>query len=216
MVEDMFEFQDGEKPAPSGGKPRVPKRNVWISVIVGTALFIYDVFKTVATVLGVAFMIRFFLIQPFYVSGPSMLPTFEDNQYIIVDQVTYRFRQPDRGDVVVFKYPNNINVSFIKRVIALPGETIQVRDGRVYVFNSANPQGVLLEEDYLHTDTNIDTKRTLGRDEYFVMGDNRHDSSDSRSWGPVPRRLIVGKVWVVIYPFDDFHAVRPPAYGKGL
>jgi signal peptidase I len=211
-----------ENPASQGqaagaaSRPRVPKRNIWMTIIVGTILFVYDVFKTVATVLGVAFMIRFFLIQPFYVSGPSMLPTFEDNQYIIVDQVTYRFRQPDRGDVVVFKYPNNINVSFIKRIIGLPGETIQIRSGQVYIFNEQNPSGTLLDEPYLRTDTNIDTRRTLGKNEYFVMGDNRHDSSDSRAWGPVPRRLIIGKVSLVIYPFTDFQAIRVPAYGKGL
>src|SRR5690606_17460940 len=124
---------------------------------------------------------------------------FEDNQYILVDQVTYRFRAPKRGDVVVFKYPNNINVSFIKRVIGLPGETVQVQDGKVYITNAENPRGTLINEPYLRNETNIDTRRTLGKDEYFVMGDNRLDSSDSRTWGAVPRKLIVGKVWVVIY-----------------
>lgn len=217
MVEDMFDSVDsGEHKSTSQRHPRVPRRNVWLTVLVATALFIYDVFKTVATVLGVAFMIRFFLIQPFYVSGPSMEPNFHNNQYIVVDQVTYRFRQPKRGDVVVFKWPQNISVSFIKRVIATPGETVEVRDGQIYIYNKSFPNGVLLQEPYINIDTPTNVKRTLSKDEYFVMGDNRNNSSDSRMWGPVPRNLIIGKVWVVIYPFEDFHTVSHPAYSKGL
>ena len=217
MVEDMFAHEEGDhKSAPS--KPvRAPRRNIWLTIFVGTVIFVYDVFKTVATVLGVAFMIRFFLIQPFYVSGPSMNPTFENNQYIIVDQVTYHFRAPRRGDVIVFKWPQNVAISFIKRIIGTPGETVEVKNGRVYIYNQQNPNGVLLTEKYLNgVTTPTDTRRTLGKDEYFVMGDNRHNSSDSRIWGPVARHLIVGKVWVVIYPFEDFRSVPGVSYGKGL
>lgn len=210
MVEDIF-AHEGEHENQQH-KPRVPKRNVWITIFVGTILFIYDVFKTVSTVLGVAFLIRFFLIQPFYVSGPSMEPNFHNNQYIIVDQVSYRFRSPRRGDVVVFKWPQNIAISFIKRVIATPGETVEVRDGEVFVYNNANPRGFKLNEPYLNSTTPTNVKRTLGKNEYFVMGDNRHNSSDSRIWGPVARHLIVGKVWVVIYPFADFQSVATPSY----
>ncbi len=203
---------DNKSPTPS----RVPRRTLWVTVLVGTILFIYDVFKTVSTVLGVAFLIRFFLIQPFYVSGPSMEPNFHNNQYIIVDQVSYRFSSPDRGDVVVFKWPQNIAVSFIKRVVALPGETIEVRDGEVYIYNTQNPNGTKIDEPYLNSDTPTNVRRTLGKNEYFVMGDNRYNSSDSRNWGPVGRHLIVGKVWVVIYPFSDFAAIPSPSYGRGL
>ncbi|MFH0905369.1 MAG: signal peptidase I [bacterium] len=221
MVEDMFAFHedggDHKHPAKERKPVRAPRRNIWMTVFVGTVIFIYDVFKTVSTVLGVAFLIRFFLIQPFYVSGPSMNPTFENNQYIIVDQVTYRFRVPHRGDVVVFKWPQNIAISFIKRVVGLPGETVEVKNDRVYIYNRQNPNGTLLNESYLNgVSTPTDARRTLGPNEYFVMGDNRHNSSDSRMWGPVARHLIVGKVWVVIYPFDDFKTVSSPSYGKGL
>lgn len=217
MVEDMFDSVDhGEHNSSPGHRPRVPHRSPWLTVLVATALFIYDVFKTVATVLGVAFMIRFFLIQPFYVSGPSMEPNFHNNEYIIVDQVTYRFRKPQRGDVIVFKWPQNIAVSFIKRVIATPGETVEIRNGQIHIYNKANPNGTLLQESYIKVSTQIDVKRTLSKDEYFVLGDNRNNSSDSRTWGPVPRHLITGKVWVVIYPFEDFRSVPGPAYGKGL
>ncbi len=217
MVEDMFDsVEDGEHKSSHSKHQRVPRRSPWLTVIVATALFIYDVFKTVATVLGVAFMIRFFLIQPFYVSGPSMEPNLHNNEYIIVDQVTYRFRSPHRGDVIVFKWPQNIAVSFIKRVIATPGETVEVRDGQVYIYNKTYPNGVLLKEPYIDSFTLTNVKRTLGKDEYFVMGDNRGNSSDSRVWGPVSRHLITGKVWVVIYPFENFHTISHPAYNKGL
>ncbi|OGB74154.1 signal peptidase I [candidate division Kazan bacterium RBG_13_50_9] len=179
-------------------------------------MFVYDVFKTVTTVLGVAFLIRFFLIQPFYVSGQSMEPTFENNQYIIVDQVSYRLHAPHRGDVVVFKYPRNVAFSFIKRIVGLPGETVIVHDGEVTIINDQYPNGVSLEEDYLATRTSGEVRTKLGKNEYFVLGDNRPSSSDSRSWGVLPRHLIVGKVWVVLYPFDEFKTVHPPSYGKGL
>lgn len=216
MTKDIFEFLDRDKDKKSEPKKRVPRRSMWITVLVATVLFVYDVFKTVSTVLGVAFLIRFFLIQPFYVSGPSMEPNFHNNQYILVDQVTYRFSKPKRGDVVVFKWPQNIAISFIKRVIGTPGETIEVRDGQVYVFNDDNPNGARLDESYLAAGTPNNVRRTLGRNEYFVMGDNRYNSSDSRTWGPVGRHLIVGKVWLVVYPFSDFESVGRPSYAQGL
>jgi len=217
MVEDMFDsVDDGEHKPSHQHHPRVPHRSTWLTVLVATALFVYDVFKTVATVLGVAFMIRFFLIQPFYVSGPSMEPNFHNNEYIIVDQVTYRFRQPQRGDVIVFKYPQNIAVSFIKRIIATPGETVEIRNGQLYIYNKTNPNGTLLRESYINVGTQPDTKITIPKNQYFVLGDNRNDSSDSRVWGLLSRHLITGKVWVVIYPFEDFHTIPHPAYGKGL
>src|SRR5680860_774667 len=158
MVEDMFAHEEGNHKSTSPKPARAPRRNLWLTIFVGTVIFIYDVFKTVATVLGVAFMIRFFLIQPFYVSGPSMNPTFENNQYIIVDQVSYRFRAPKRGDVIVFKWPQNVAISFIKRIIGTPGETIDVRNGYVYVTNKENPSSKLLSEKYLNgIDTPTDT-----------------------------------------------------------
>ncbi len=190
-------------------------RNLFLAIFVGTVVFIYDVFKTVSTVLGVAFLIRFFLIQPFYVSGQSMETNFHNNEYIIVDQVSYRLRTPKRGDVVVFKYPLNVTFSFIKRVIALPGERITVRSGVVTIYNQANPSGFLLNEaPYLKSTvvTTGDIDTTLQAEEYFVMGDNRPNSSDSRQWGKLPRHLIVGRVWVILYPFANFETIRTPQY----
>jgi len=187
-------------------------RNVFLVVFVGTVVFIYDVFKTVATVLGVAFLIRFFLIQPFYVSGQSMEPNFHNNEYIIVDQVSYRFHAPRRGDVIVFKYPLNVAFSFIKRVIGLPGEKVSVHNGTITIYNQDHPSGFQLKESYIDVTTGYDVDTTLGTDEYFVLGDNRPNSSDSRQWGKLPEHLIIGKVWVVLYPFEDFQTIRAPQY----
>src|SRR5690606_25162196 len=167
MAIDIFDFIDKDKDEKPEPKKRVPRRNMWITVLVATVLFVYDVFKTVSTVLGVAFLIRFFLIQPFYVSGPSMEPNFHDNQYIIVDQVTYRFSKPKRGDVVVFKWPQNIAISFIKRVIGTPGETVEVRNGEVYIYNESNPNGAKLDEPYINVNTPQNVRRALGKNEYF-------------------------------------------------
>jgi signal peptidase I len=194
-------------------KHRKP-RSIALAIFVGTATFVYDVFKTVTTVLGVAFLIRFFLIQPFYVSGQSMEPTFENNQYIIVDQVSYRFHAPRRGDVVVFKYPKNVAFSFIKRIIGLPGDTVTIHNGEVTVTNSKNPDGLTLAEKYIASRTSGELTTTLEKDEYFVLGDNRPNSSDSRSWGILPKRLIIGKVWVVLYPFEAFKTIHTPAYSS--
>jgi len=205
-------------------RPKRP-RNIVLVIFVSIVIFIYDVFKTVTTVLGVAFLIRFFLIQPFYVSGQSMDPTFEDQQYIIVDQVTYRFRQPKRGDVIVFRYPKNEAFSFIKRVIGLPGETVLIHNGEVTIFNKQYPNGTKLTEPYIPYQTSGEVKFQLKKadknkpdqkDEFFVLGDNRPNSSDSRSWGVLERRFVIGKVWVVLYPFDQFETVQTPSYGKGL
>lgn len=193
-------------------------RNIFLVIFVGTVVFIYDVFKTVSTVLGVAFLIRFFLIQPFYVSGQSMEPNFHNNEYIIVDQVSYRFSDPHRGDVVVFKYPMNVAFSFIKRIVGLPGERISIQNGDITIYNQENPQGFSIKESYIPSNvmTLGDVDTVLKDSEYFVLGDNRPNSSDSRQWGKLPEHLIVGKVWVVLYPFEDFQTVHTPKYTTSI
>jgi signal peptidase I len=191
---------------------------MWWTLFVGAAIFLYDVFKTVSTVLGVAFLIRFFIIQPFYISGSSMEPTFHNNQYIIVDQLTPRFNDYHRGDVVVFKYPRNPAFQYIKRVVGLPGEKVEIADGHVVIYNAADPQGIVVDEPYTNPPTRPlgKTSFTIPEGSYFVMGDNRPNSSDSRDFGPVARNLIVGRVQLVLYPFDQFESVHRPVYGKGL
>jgi len=145
-----------------------------------------------------------------------MEPNFHNNQYIIVDQVSPHLRSYKRGDVVVFKYPQNVAFTFIKRVIGLPGETVEIKNHQVHIYNENYPEGAVLAEKYLNNKTDGDMKITLDKNQYFVMGDNRRNSSDSRYWGPLDRHLIIGRVWVVLYPFDQFRTVARPSYGRGL
>ncbi|QQR65390.1 signal peptidase I [Candidatus Kaiserbacteria bacterium] len=145
--------------------------------------------------------IRLFIAQPFIVSGASMEATFSTGQYLIVDQLTYHFDEPLRGDVVVFRYPKDPSKFFIKRVIGLPGDTISISGHDVTITNKENPGGVLLDEAYiLSMKSSTTLTETLGEGEYFVMGDNRDASSDSRAWGVLQRDNIVGRAFLRLFP----------------
>ncbi|OGG41648.1 signal peptidase I [Candidatus Kaiserbacteria bacterium RIFCSPHIGHO2_01_FULL_46_22] len=145
--------------------------------------------------------IRWFIAQPFIVSGASMENTFHNNEYLIVDQVTYRFEEPKRGDVVIFHYPVDHSKYFIKRIIGLPGETVLIDGQSVTIINDENPEGITLTEPYATIGSkDNDTKTTLEEDQYFVLGDNRDHSSDSRVWGVVTSDEIVGRAFLRLYP----------------
>jgi len=150
--------------------------------------------------------IRFFVAQPFIVSGASMEHTFSTGQYLIVDQVSYRFEAPARGDVIVFKYPRDPSKYFIKRVIGLPGDTVTISGGTVTISNDEHPEGTVLDEPYLpEAQTNgSKIQTTLADGEYFVMGDNRNASSDSRSWGTLPEENIIGRAILRLFPISNF------------
>lgn len=150
--------------------------------------------------------IRFFVIQPFVVSGESMDPTFANREYLIVDEISYRFENPNRGDIVIFRYPYSEEKKyFIKRVIGLPKETLEINGPKITIYNVEHPDGFILKEPYIAYPTPISdrTKITLGDSEYFVMGDNRPHSSDSRSWGPLQRSYIVGRPLVRLLPIKN-------------
>src|SRR3989344_3556993 len=136
---------------------------------------------------------RIYIAQPFIVEGASMYPTFETGDYLIVDEISYRFKTPERGSVLIFKYPKDPKKSFIKRVIGLPSETVSITEGKVMITNTQYPEGFVIEETYIKFPKKDTSSYVLGVDEYFVMGDNRLSSSDSRSWGPVPQENIVGR-----------------------
>lgn len=145
--------------------------------------------------------IRWFVAQPFIVSGASMEHTFHNNEYLIVDQLTYHFEEPGRGDVVVFRYPNDHSKYFIKRIIGLPGETITIEGDQVMIKNAEHPDGMTLDEPYVASMENKnDQILRLESNEYFVMGDNRDHSSDSRVWGTLERKEIVGRAWLRLFP----------------
>jgi len=165
-------------------------------------------FSILALLIVVPF--RMFVAQPFIVSGASMAPTFETGEYLIVDRATYHLEQPERGDVVVFRYPNDPSKFFIKRIIGLPGETVELANGITTI--EANTERSVLDEPYLERDRTDDHLTiTLSKDEYFVMGDNRGASSDSRVWGPVPRENIVGRAFIRLLPPTHF-GVLPGAH----
>jgi signal peptidase I len=141
-----------------------------------------------------------------------MAPTFETGEYLIVDQVSYRFENPTRGDVIIFRFPNDPSKYFIKRIIGLPGEVVELANGYTTIVNPSTDERTPLDEEYLVTDRTDDhLSISLASDEYFVMGDNRSASSDSRMWGPVPRKNIIGKALIRLLPPREF-GVYPGAY----
>ncbi|MFH0928574.1 MAG: signal peptidase I, partial [bacterium] len=157
--------------------------------------------------------VRYFLIQPFYVKGASMEPNFVDHEYLVIDELSWRFRSPVRGEIAVFKYPKDPSQYFIKRVVGLSGETVKIENGQIYIYNEEKPEGFLLQEPYLE---NIRTDRSgttkVGSDEYFVMGDNRSSSLDSRFFGPVSKSAFVGRVWLRGWPIERWKIFNPPQY----
>ncbi len=178
--------------------------------------FIFELIKITVISLVIIMPIRYFLIQPFYVKGASMEPNFYDHEYLIIDEITYRFNEPKRGDIIVFRYPRNPQEYFIKRIIGLPGEKIQIKDGQIIIYNDEHPEGMVLKEDYLASGTKTYSLNsdiiTLGENEYYVLGDNRNSSKDSRSFGPVNKSFIVGRVLFRGWPFDRINIFETPTY----
>jgi len=164
-------------------------------------LFLWDMGKTLILVIAIAFVIRFYLIQPFYVEGQSMEPNFNNGEYLLIDEISYHFRSPQRGEVIVFRPPVNTYQNYIKRIIALPEEEIDFNGTNGYtVKNEKYPQGATIEEPYLAPGTLIQGSGStkLSENQFFVMGDNRTASSDSRAFGPVSKQNITGRVWFYI------------------
>ncbi len=177
--------------------------------------FVIELVKVVIVSLAIIIPVRYFLIQPFYVKGASMEPNFYDHEYLIINEISYRFNEPERGDIVVFKYPKDPGQYFIKRIIGLPGEKVQVKNGQIILYNKENPKGIVLDESgYLHAAMHTPGSLSveLGEDEYFVLGDNRSSSLDSRTFGPVKDVFIIGKAWVRGWPFDKIKIFDSPAY----
>ncbi|TSC56644.1 MAG: signal peptidase I [Parcubacteria group bacterium Gr01-1014_18] len=155
--------------------------------------------------------VRYFLIQPFYVKGASMEPNFFDNEYLVVDEISYRFSEPQRGDIVVLKYPRDIRQYFIKRIIGLPGERVRVADGFVYINGLQLGESAYLDKSVL---THKEDIWVLKDDEYFVLGDNRIASLDSRDFGPIRRSHIVGKTWIRGWPLHKLTVFETPEYSN--
>ncbi len=163
----------------------------------------WEFLKFAIIALVIVLPIRMFIAQPFIVSGDSMVPTFHDKEYLIIDELSYNLGNPKREDVVVFHFPLDPKKYFIKRIIGLPNDTVIIKDGTVTIKNKENEKGFTLEQKYINEHFTTNATYTLGKDEYFVMGDNRNYSSDSRTWGVVPRDLLVGRAYLRLLPFTS-------------
>ncbi|MFA6392569.1 MAG: signal peptidase I [Candidatus Paceibacterota bacterium] len=173
----------------------------------------WDLLKFAVVALIIVLPIRMWIAQPFVVSGESMYPTFDNGQYLIIDEISYILGNAQRGDVVVFRYPNDTKRFFIKRVIGLPNEKIIVNNGEVTIINKEHPDGFKMVEPYINekffTGSTYETKDN----EYFVMGDNRNRSSDSRFWGILPKNLMIGKVFLRLLPIKTM-SYMPGKYNQ--
>ncbi len=178
--------------------------------------FIWEVSKLLIVTLLIVVPIRYYVFQPFIVKGQSMEPNFETGDYLIVDELSYRLRAPQRGEVVVFKYPQAPSQRYIKRIIGLPGETVEIKDGKIVIYRENSEVKILDELAYLpsyyQTEGNIRT--TLNENEYFVLGDNRAGMSsyDSRRWGPLPRENIIGRALFRAWPIAALAKIEAPQY----
>jgi len=137
-----------------------------------------------------------------------MEPTFQDGDYLIIDEISYILGEPERGDVIVFRYPFNPKQYYIKRIVALPGEVITIKDREIVIKNKESPEGFMLDESYVDDETYGNSSFALTEDEYFVLGDNREASSDSRRWGPLKREFITGKVLLRAFPFQELELYK--------
>lgn len=184
--------------------------------------FLYTIWEIVEVffiALIAVVVIKYFLIQPFIVNGASMEPSFFDGDYLLIDEISYRFKDPERGDVVVFRSPQDSSVYYIKRVIALPGERIEVQDGQMRIYSDEQPNGFVIDEWYVRESIRRAWQGapviiTLKSDQYFVLGDNRVNSYDSRFWGPLERNKIIGLVKARLWPLQEMSFFGGVEYGK--
>ena len=185
----------------------------WFGPSLGAfALFVAEIVQIAVLALAIILPVRYFLIQPFIVKGASMEPNFYDSEYLIIDELTFHFRDPERGEIIVFRPPQHDDQYYIKRVIALPGETIEIRNGVITIFNNDIPNGFVLNEAYIAEVTEGRDRKVLGAEEYYVMGDNRDASLDSRYFGAVSRDHFIGRVWVRGFPIDRAATFAVPTY----
>lgn len=169
--------------------------------------FAIEILKFASIALLIVLPVRFFVAQPYIVSGVSMEPNISFSDYLVVDKISYRFSTPERGDVVVFRYPLDSSVIFVKRIVGLPGETVKVGEQGITIVQSNRE--FLLNEPYVEASLASSTvfkvdEVTLAADEYFVLGDNRTHSSDSREWGPLRERYLIGKAFARLFPAKSF------------
>ena len=184
-----------------------------MSVVKNTLFFVWEVSKIVLIALIIVVPIRLFVFQPFFVKGQSMEPNFHNSDYLIVDELTYNFKAPERGDVIVFKYPRDPSQKYIKRIIGLPEETIEIQNNQIIITKYLDTI-ILNESEYLSNSVSTagTVKIILGENEYFVMGDNRAASSDSRKWGALSEENIIGRAILRPWPLEVCAKIETPKY----
>jgi signal peptidase I len=176
--------------------------------------FFLDLLQTVVFAISIFLFVYLLLFQPHKIKGESMFPTYLDGEFLLTDKISYRFNPPARGDVIVFKAPVNEEDDYIKRIIGLPGDKVSIKNGRVYINDK------ILEEPYLPENLRTEggfflqnnKEVVVPEDNFFVLGDNRTYSSDSRAWGFVPKQNIIGKAWFVYWPPQKAGIVKPVIY----
>jgi signal peptidase I len=196
---------------------------------------VLEIIRTILIVVISVVVFRMVILQPFYVIGSSMAPNFHESDYLFIDELSYFLRAPKRGEVIVFSHPESSCTEFvekhpvsknilpnspcrnyIKRVIGLPGETIEVKNGLVRIYNSENPNGLTLDENYVEPGVKTlgNQKVTIGKNEFYVLGDNRlpNASSDSREWGVLEKKFIIGRAWVRLLPPQDMGFIGKAKY----
>ena len=194
-------------------KDREPIVYRWFGPTLGSAaLFVLEVLQILVIAAAIMLPIRFFIVKPFIVQGASMEPNFYHNEYLIIDQITYEFRDIERGEVVVFIPPTDEDDFYIKRIVGLPGETVMIEDGIITIMNDEHPRGEVLDEEYIESYTygNVDVE--LGEGEYYLLGDNRMHSYDSRHMGPIEESAIIGRAWFRGLPVDRMATFDLPDY----
>lgn len=165
---------------------------------------VWEFAKFAAIAVVIVIPIRIFIAQPFIVSGASMVPAFENGHYLIIDEISYRFEKPKRGEVIVFRFPPSPSKFLIKRVVGLPGETVEIKGNDILIKNKDSPKGFLWKQgDFNLVKNRADMMVTLSNDEYFVLGDNRGESADSRMWGALKREFIVGRPLIRLFPLSE-------------
>jgi len=191
-----------------------PQKSKFSRKLAEFGLFFLELVKVGVMAAVTIVLIRHFLFKPFYVRGASMEPNFYDKEYLIIDEISYRLREPERGEVVVFKYPDRKKEFFLKRIIGLPGERVKINNGQVMIYNEEYPEGIDLKEDYLPIDLKTMGSKviSLDQDEYFVLGDNRPNSYDSRRFGAVEDSSLVGRAIFRGWPFDRAQVIKKPEF----
>ena len=183
------------------------------SVFASIGQFILSFLETVVVALVISIVLYIFIMTPHEVIGNSMHPTYKNGEYLMANKVTYRIKDPERGDVVIFRYSDTQD--FIKRVIALPGDTVMLKDGQLYINNIRLDESNYLSDSVYSSGGDFlkeGESKEIPEGEYFVCGDNRPHSSDSRTFGPVGRDDIKGKAWIVYFPFSEFRVVEHEMY----